>query len=435
MRPLTEFLKTKAFAGFSGLSLRSGQAEPKAAPAPLPRQIMRKSSRNTVAPMTSEALQILCPDPTAEDALRDKHLAQAQKLVRQERWSELSDLIRAASMTRKNTPGAMPVADLMAYGARADVVLAAEHALMDGRPAPDAPLLAGIEALEHVLAEHEDDCTIACIVAQAHMDIGWAWRGTGWDVEVPDRNRAAFKAHFDRAAEIIAPFVKMSPECPLLAATHCAMIAGGDIDTQEVIRRYENLILMNHGNPRSMRAMGHHLLPRWYGSYADLEVQARRMAALTSETWGAGGYTWVQFDAIAVDDEACANLDLPFFVDGMKDILSRKSDPYIVNLLAAYCANAVGQSFSGNDEADQVRAQIADCAGWIVRNHLTELHPMIWAHAARGFDNNFHVCSPNRFAASGRDDAMRIITALFSREIAAGKRIVFTETGAVAHSG
>jgi hypothetical protein len=135
------------------------------------------------------------------------------------------------------------------------------------------------------------------------------------------------------------------------------------------------------------------------------------------------------FDAISFDDEACANLDLPFFIEGMRDILERAEDAYTVNLLAAYCANALGQAFSGNDVADQNRAQIADCARWIVREHLTELHPMIWAHAARGFDNNLRINSPSRFAASGRADAMRIITGLFSREIAAGQKVVFTEAG------
>lgn len=178
-----------------------------------------------------------------------------------------------------------------------------------------------------------------------------------------------------------------------------------------------------------MRALGNHLLPRWFGSYRELELEARRTAARTEDTWGAGSYTWVQFDAIACDDQACANLDVDFFIEGMHDILDRRPNAYAANLFAAYCANSVGQAFSGNDQADQNRMQIAECAYDIVRDHLTELHPMIWAHAAQGFDNNLRVRSPARFAASGREDAMRIITSLFSREIAAGHRIVFTDTG------
>ena len=106
-----------------------------------------------------------------------------------------------------------------------------------------------------------------------------------------------------------------------------------------------------------------------------------------------------------------------------------------MNLLAAYCANSIGQTFSGNDLADSNRAAIADCARWIIRDHLTELHPMIWAHAARGFDNNLRVNSLKRFAASGRNDAMRIITSLFQGEIDAGEQILFTDPGIEAATG
>ena len=399
---------------------------------PMPAQIKRRAPRTVMAAPSEDALQIVCPDPTAEDAIRDKHLTRAQNLVRQERWEDLIALIETADTQRHLTPGTMPVADLLAYGARADVVHAAEHALMDGRPAKGAPLLAGIEALEHVFAEYPTSYVVACIVAQAHMDIAWAWRGNCWDAEVPAKNRAAFEAHFERATDIMADFCPQKTLSPLVATACCALLGGSEQGRSQAADRYQVLIDLNHANPRPMRAMGTHLLPRWYGSYEELELEARRTAARTEDTWGAGGYTWVQFDAIGYDDEACANLDIDFFTDGLRDILKRRSDPYTVNLLAAYCANAIGQAFSGNDKADQVRSLISDCAHWIVRNHLTELHPMIWAHAARGFDNNLRIHSPTRFAASGKDDAMRIITSMFSKEIAAGKRIVFTDAGPVA---
>ncbi len=430
MKSLRDYVSQYLPSGMFSSATQDVRAEPE----PL-RPLMRRASGQALSDTQVAMLQIACPDPTAEDALRDAHLNRAQRLARQENWDDLIALIRTADDAAELTPGAMPVADLMSYGARADVVMAVEHALLDGTPERDAPLLAGIEALEHVLVEHEGCHIMASIVAQAHMDIGWAWRGTGWDVEISDRNRAAFEAHFDRAADILAPFCSKSLQSPLLAASLCALLGGAEKGRRRVADRYETLIDLNPANPRPMRAMGNHLLPRWYGSYEELELEARRTAARTLDVWGAGGYTWVMFDAISLDDQACAQVDLPFFIEGLHDILERRPDPYIANLLAAYCANAVGQVFSGDDEADQKRAQIADCARWIVRDHLTELHPMIWAHAARGFDNNLRVHSPDRFAASGREDAVRIITNLFSREIAAGKRIVFTDTGAEAVAG
>ncbi|QUJ77997.1 hypothetical protein KDD17_08570 [Sulfitobacter albidus] len=301
---------------------------------------------------------------------------------------------------------------------------------MDRAPAHDAPLLRGIEALEYVLAEHPRDAIVACIVAQAHVDLAWAWRGIGWDVEIARRNREAFEAHFARARDIMAPFSAQTANSALLASLACALNGAEEDGGRGLANRFEALIDINPRNTASLRALGTQMLPRWYGSYATLELEARRTAARTAGIWGAGGYTWVMFDAISMDDEACARLDLDFFVEGLRDILARRRDPHTANLLAAYCANTIGQAYSGHDAADHNRAQIAACANWIVREHLTELHPMIWAHAAQGFANNLRVSSASRFAAAGRDDALRIIAGLFRREIEAGKRIVFTDEGA-----
>jgi len=382
----------------------------------------------------SSTLTIPCPDPTIEDRTRDAHQNMALRLVRQEDWDKLSQLITTADRKQALTPGGMSVAELMAFGARADVVLAVEHALLDRAPAKDAPMMIGIEALELVLHENPDDYVIGCIVAQAHMDMAWAWRGIGWDVEIAPRNREAFDAHFARARDIIGSFDGQPQNSALLASTACALLRGDTRNAHAVADRYQALIDLNPHNTSPLRALGTNMLPRWYGSYAGLELEARRTAARTEQIWGAGGYTWVMFDAISVDDEACARLDLPFFVEGMRDIVMRRPDPHTINLLAAYCANTMGQAFSGNDAADNIRAQIADCANWLVRTHLTELHPMIWAHAAQGFANNLRVASPNRFAAAGQDDALRIIAGLFKREISEGKQIIFTDQGPVASS-
>ncbi len=400
-------------------------------------QSAKKQTRNAhkVIPANlQEILKIKCPDPTAEDRIRDNHQQLGQRLVRQENWEALSTCITNHDASGTLTPGSMPLAELVAYGARADVVMAAEHAIRDSENHVAKEVLTGIEDLEHVVESMPDDYVIACIVAQAHIDIGWAWRGNGWDAEISQRNREAFEAHFERARDLIAPFLQSHAHSPLLAATDCAQVSGPAATKHHMADKYEHLINLNPHNPRPMRAMGNHLLPRWFGNYAQLELEARRTAARTEHIWGAGGYTWVQFDAISFDDVACANLDLAFFIDGLRDILKRNPNPHTANLLAAYCANTIGQSFSGSDEADHVRAQIADCTQWIVRDHLTELHPMIWAHAAHGFDNNIRIRSPHRFAASGQEDAMRIMAGLFKSEIAAGKQIVFTENGPRAFS-
>ncbi|MCR8826409.1 hypothetical protein [Pseudosulfitobacter koreensis] len=389
-----------------------------------------KRPQRAAVPDLAPALSIPCPDPTGEDRACDMHQSSGLRMARQEDWAGVSAAIHAAEAACERTPGGMPVADLIAFGARSDVVSAAEHALLSGRPAKDAPLLEGIIALEEMLAEFPDDYAIATIVTMTHLDIGWAWRGTGWSSEVPLRNREAFDAHFDRARDILEGFPAEEFNSPLLAAAHCMLRSGLPTDTRRLVTSYERLIALDPLNARALRNFGTHLLPRWHGTVQELEVQARRMASSTHAQWGAGGYTWVMLDAIAQDDAACSQLDVAFFIEGLHDILNRRDDPHTVNLLAAYCANTMGMTLDAADDVAFVRGQIADCAKWIIRRHLTELHPMIWAHAARGFDNNLRVRCPDRFAAAGAADAHRILCDMFRRELSQGNRVVFTDRGA-----
>lgn len=379
------------------------------------------------------ALSIPCPDPTTETRLRDAQHLRAQRLVRQESWQVLAHLIRHADDAKTMTPAAMPIADLIAYGARADVVASAEHALFEQDHGPATQLLPGVEALEFVLSEYPQDPYIAGIVAQTHMDVGWLWQKTGasQEAETTLQGRTAFSAHFERAAEIMLPFAAQMKRSPYLASVGCALLAGQSVSARALADKYEHLIDLNPANPSPMRALGTYLLPRWRGSHGTLEVEARRTAARTEKTWGAGGYTWVMSGAVADDAEACGGLDTDFFFDGLRDILSHRNDPHTVNLLAAFCAISMAEP-TGDEAADAVRAQICAQAGWIVRDHLTELHPLIWAHAARGFDNASPIRSPQRFAAHGRSEAMQALSALFASELDAGQQITFTDQGPIA---
>ena len=206
-----------------------------------------------------------------------------------------------------------------------------------------------------------------------------------------------------------------------MAAARCALLPGLREPHAKVADAYETLISLDPDNERPMRAMGNHLLPRWFGDYDQLELEARRTASRTQAVWGDAGYTWVMFDAIANDAEACARVDVNFFIDGIKDILKRRSDQATANLLAAYCAVAL----EGHEDADAITA----CANWIIRDHMVELHPLIWAHAAKGFDNAAPVTSLRRFAAYGQVEALQVLGDLFRDEMAMGQQVVFTPDG------
>lgn len=372
------------------------------------------------------------PDPTAEDRARDAWQTKGQKLARQEDWDKLSAMLRRVDQERKLTPGGMSVAELLAYGARADAVSAAEHALMDQAADLSGPLLSGIESLEDVLDDSPDDYAIALIVACTHMDLAWAWRGNGITAQVPRRNLDVFDAHMDRAREVLGPFCGLEIGSPLLLSACCSLSRSTGQTADQVARNYEALTSYNPLDTRAMRALGTCLLPRWNGSYERLELEAHRTAARLSETWGAGGYTWVMMDAISADPVACAGLDADYFIDGLHDILSKRPDQFTVNLLAAFCAVTMAGD-TGHDAADRNRSYIRDARAWIVCDYMTELHPLIWAHAVHGFDNALRVRSIDSFAKRGVTEARRVLKNIFLPELARGQNVVFTKHGPKLH--
>lgn len=384
--------------------------------------------------MTTEHLLDIPVYATGPDlALQDATIMQGQFLARQERWDELAACIRNADSARAQAGDTMPLADLLTFGARADVVNAVEHALSEnGRKTRHPDTLAGISALEDVLAEHPHDYAIALIVALTHIDLGWAWRGMQSEKELPDTHRAAFFHHFDRAGDILQDFCALAHDSPALAAANCARLAGELDANDSVADLYEDLIDLDPRNFRNMRALGNHLLPRWFGDLDRLELEARRTAIRTRDVWGEAGYTWVYFDALIHDEAACANVDVEFFVDGLRDILARRPDQGMANLLAAYCSIAVGQQdYTEGSPAERNRRRIAACADWIVHEHLSEVHPLVWSHAMDGFANNAPVRSVSRFAARGEAKALSVLRDLFAEEIARGHRVIFTERGPV----
>jgi hypothetical protein len=355
-----------------------------------------------------------------------------QFLARQDRWDEVAEEIRQADNNREVTDGGTSVAELLLFGARADVVSAAEHALLHGKPAKDSAFFSGVEDLEMVLDEYPDDYAVALIVAHMHIDIGWAWRGTGPEADLSDTNREAFKAHFDRAAEILDGYCAYELASPSLSGARCALLPGISHPGDHVADDFEDLIDLDPHNPRHMRALGTYLLPQWYGTYADLDLQARRTAARTYDLWGAGAYAWVWFDALLTDKKSLELLDTEYFLDGIFDILSRHKGQDTANLIAAQlymtwqtARAAYLETGTGAKKAADLRQGFEE----VIQKHMREVHPLVWAHAELGFDNGHRGTSIERLAQKGRDLALAAVAQPFVKGLEQGLTIHFGPDG------
>lgn len=368
------------------------------------------------------------PDQQESDDTRDRGLF----LARQERWSELEDLIRTHDQNRAVTTAGTPLAELMLFGARSDVVRAAEHALLHGHPARGADFFAGIEALEYMLEEHPDSYPLALIVAHMHIDIGWAWRGAVAKEDVRDLNREAFHAHFERAEAILDRFCPSSHHSPALSAARCALLPGKPNPAEKLCKEFEALIALDPTNPRHMRSLGNYLLPRWYGDFEQLDLQARRIAARTYELWGAGAYAWVWFDALLVDPRGLEMVETEYFLDGVDDALTRRGDQHAANLMAAHLFRSwqfARENYNGNGFRPDLAPALREGFDMVVHDHLREIHPLIWGHAEIGFENTSRIISRERLAAKGKDIALHAVAMPFMAGLQEGQTVYFTPEG------
>lgn len=323
-------------------------------------------------PKSSLPFRVTSEEEDAHHALFEAGLF----LARQDAWATLGDRIREDDAARSQTPGGVPEADILAEGARADAVTAATRAVAAGDEMSAASIM---NDMQLVLEETPQDYGVAYVVAMAHIDIGWAWRGEGWRQDIPAAHRAAFFRHFQSADRLIDPYDAFELDSPMLASVRCALLAAETQPRTRASDDYEDLIDLAPGVAKYMRALGNHMLPRWFGSHERLSHEAHRTMERTADVWGTGGYTWTYLDALTVDDEAFALLDGDLFCQGIQDILARRNDQHTVNSFAAYTGTAL-ESEGVNRDA---RTHIADCFDWIVSDYLHEIHPRIW-YAAKG---------------------------------------------------
>jgi hypothetical protein len=265
------------------------------------------------------------------------------------------------------------------------------------------------------------------MVAHAHVDIGRAWRSSG-----VAQGEVRFLENFAIAEALLDPLDAAALDAPSLAFAQCALLAARPAPRRRVAEDYARLINLDPATPAHMRALGAALLPARFGSYREIETEARRTAARTGAAWGEGGYAWVWLDALALDPGGLGTVDAACFADGLRAIAQRKPDQHVINQLAAFCGLTLAPRRSGTRMSaaqERARATIHGCLGWLIADHLQELHPLLWSQA---------LLEPGRITAlpprrtllqTGRQTALRTIAACFAEEMADGKSLAFSSAG------
>lgn len=398
--------------------------------APAPQVSANQAPPGPMPIRLQRALDIPVTDTSTEQSRREYVISRGQFLARQDMWDELGKELRHHDRTRSRTKADMPLADLLAYGARSDVVEPLTRQIRTGRVNPaEVESLPALEHLEFALEDSPKDYGVALVVLHALMDVAWAFHAVEGGSGLSKHSTKAFLACMSSAGDILDRFDAFEQNSPALAAARCKLLPGQENPESRVVDDYEDLIDLDPHNPNHMREFGRFMLPRWFGSHQQLEIQARRISALTQDIWGAGGYTWTCLDALKLDADVLEMLEPDLFIEGMRDILNRRSDQHTANLFAAFCSITLhSRKLRNSPHQDQLNA-LRQAFDWILQNHLREVHPLVWALAEQDTMGEEALIFNERLAEAGRGSAFRRISRHFETEIRNGARVVFGDQG------
>lgn len=381
----------------------------------------REVANRQVEPLRPRIEIPLC-DPSPAHAEAQALVRRGQHLARQDEWEVLGRELCAADQARVLTCGLQSRAALLAQGARSDVIEAGRAAADRAEAASARAILATLE----MNMEDAPDCpAVAYTVAMAHLDMAGAWAGASSPSALSAPRRTAWDGHMQAAARLADRFDPFETGSPLWAEVRCRVLAIDPEPTQRLSDDFEDLIDLEPGNPDHLRAFGAALLPRAFGNREMLNRESRRMALITSDVWGMGGYAWVQMGAVEADPTALRWLDGELFAEGLHDILDRQPQQDMVNRLAAFC----GLTASAVAVPGTVQARISDCFNWIAQDHLHELHPAVWALAPAPRAEKSGEAVDDDLVKRGRTRAFSALAEHFAPLLDNGRRLVFTPEG------
>ncbi|MCA0851000.1 hypothetical protein [Salipiger thiooxidans] len=401
--------------------LAGRRARPRSTARPAPRPVPADEELPEACRDGRHPRQIDIPfrDSPPDSAERGRLRTQGRFLARQDDWETLARGLREADIERAATFGGTPVARLLAEGAHSDAVESALAAVGRNDPtAARASLFALRDAIDHV----ERDPWLALVPALAHLAVARGWAGRPGAPEPGALRRDARAQHLEAAQRLVARFDPLECDSPALAAVRCALLDLEPRPEARVIDDYEDLIDLDPACPEHMRALGRDLRPSRFGNWDRLDHEARRTAGRTADLWGSGGYAWVWFDALASGEAgAFAAVDGELFAEALHDILARRPDQHMANQLAAFC----GLSLPGAAAPRSAQARIAGCFGWIVHNHLREIHPDLWARA-RPIPGSADAGERLR---RGKSRALSALAEHFAHQLRLGRQVRFSEAG------
>ncbi|MBD3677360.1 MAG: hypothetical protein HUJ27_03050 [Rhodobacteraceae bacterium] len=370
--------------------------------------VLKLHKNDAFAGLDEQALesQILIPvltwDAHETAKIRDAALA----FMAEDRWEELAEMYRDAEQSLEKTPQGSRHYQIVLNVALHEV----RGAIAGQTGAHPADML---ERLEGVHLAHPENYALALFAARGHLDLGWAYRGSGCADDVSEAAWKRMMEHYERATEILDGFDAEELRSPgIAAAIH--VIARQAPDNTMLKRVYEVWHALDPANVDIYQQHAFHLLPRWGGTYEEVELAARRAAATTNDMMGMGAYALFYGEALSEEPGLMEVADPALFREAVNDYLASKPDHVVVNTQLKRATEMMTSAYMDAELealAQPWRMMARDLCRDIIQKHLHAVVHEIWNGDA--------------------SDALYAVAAVFREEIEAGNTLEFSDEGMV----
>jgi len=311
-----------------------------------------------------------------EADLWDQTVAEFAALAADQRLAEVLAALRAADQSRSTCAGGRSCSTLISRGARQALTTALTVAQTSGTWQMAEAEVANIAAMQ---SAHSQDYTAACLLAQAHLDFGWARRcaASGKAGDVPRELWKTFLRHTALAEAALERFDPIEESSPLMAGTRYLLIRGME-DGEELCRDwYEDWSDLDPANPEPHSTHAPHLLPHWFGTLAGFDGEAVTATKRTRASTGAAAYALFYLAATDALGDLPPGLDMPLFLQGLADYQAATGCQYRANIVTAALAD-LDHSLSQDANGSRRHQEVRKALDGHLRNTLREFHLSTW---------------------------------------------------------
>lgn len=312
------------------------------------------------------------------------------ELIDADRWLDVSEKIRAWDQARETCEAGLP----MASSAR-DVILRhlAEGAYQGNACHPE-PFFAfsdaTVEKLETLAAVHSDSYPLLALAAEMRCHQGWLSRGADYAQYVSDEGWHGMQANFAKAALLVDRFDPVAIDAPLLAAARHKLLAFMPDAEKHVFQYYEEWSALNPKDQLPHKQHALMMLPRWFGSAEQLQVEAQKAAIRTADVTGDAAYFSMFALALNNWDPNVLDIDLDAFRRGAHDVFSlRSNDPaYVAHVLqdmSWWSASGAESGYAKHQRPriKEIMSALAELRIELMKTRLTAIHGLSWDGSVR----------------------------------------------------